>query len=100
MFFAFGVSFHKEVIDLIDYRTKDGRVSNVLFHLIHIADWKCEAFRKGTTKEALKFVDEKIKGFMFSPEEGIEECLNKNLFPNVKGMKQKAQFFGYTVKCF
>ncbi|KAL5545159.1 hypothetical protein UlMin_008943 [Ulmus minor] len=99
LFFALGVSSDKEVIDLIDYRTEDGRVSNVLFHSIHYADRKCEAFRKGATKEALKFVDEKIKGSTFPPEEGIEECLNKYLFPNVKGMKQKARFLGYMVKC-
>ena len=95
LFFALSISSEKEVIDLIDYRTEDGIGSNVLFHSIHYADRKCETFCKGAAKEAHEFVDEKIKGSTFFPNECIEDCFNKYLFPNVKGMKQKAQvFFG------
>ena len=63
--FALVVTSDKEVIDLIDYRTGDGRGSNIPFDLIHYADRKCEAFRKGATKYALELVDEKIKGSTF-----------------------------------
>ena len=67
LFFAIGASSDKEVIDLIDYRTENGRGSNVPFPSIHCAGRRCEAFCKGTTKDAFELVDEKIKGSTFFP---------------------------------
>ncbi|KAK9947904.1 hypothetical protein M0R45_003500 [Rubus argutus] len=96
-FFALGVSSDKEVIDLIDYGKEDASISNILFASIRDADERKDDFRRG--KNALRFVDEAIKNTTFPPGESIEDCIGMYLFPNLRGMKQKARFLGYMVKC-
>ena len=97
LFFALGVSSDKEVVDLIDYSIEDARILNILFASIHNADDVCDGFRK--QKKAMGDVDKRLKSTQFPPRESAEECLNMYLFPNLKGLKQKARFMGYMVKC-
>ncbi|XP_047325523.1 DNA-directed RNA polymerases IV and V subunit 2-like [Impatiens glandulifera] len=97
LFFALGVSSDKEVISLIDCDIEDTRIANILLESIYDADSKCDGFRKG--RNALNYIDKLIKNCKFPPKETLEEFFNNNLFPSVCGMKQKAQFLGYMVKC-
>ncbi|KAJ7958492.1 DNA-directed RNA polymerase subunit beta [Quillaja saponaria] len=97
LFFALGVSSDREVIDLIDYTGDDASISNILFASIRDADEKCDGFREG--KKALNYVDKQVKSSRFPPVESIEECLSLYIFPGLKGLKQKARFLGYMVKC-
>ncbi|XWS72757.1 hypothetical protein CRYUN_Cryun02cG0068400 [Craigia yunnanensis] len=97
LFFALGVPSDKGVINLIDYGSNDSSISNILFASIRDADRKCNNFHEGTN--ALNEVDKLIKGTRFPPEEGAQECLSLYLFPTLHGLKQKARFLGYMVKC-
>lgn len=97
LFFSLGISSDREVIDLLDYSIADASISNILFASIRDADRKCDGFRRG--KNALGFVDKQIRKTAFPPGETIEECIEMYLFPNLKGLKQKARFLGYMVKC-
>ncbi|KAL6221924.1 hypothetical protein ACLB2K_005316 [Fragaria x ananassa] len=96
-FFALGVSSDKEVIDLIDYGIEDASISNILFASIRDADERKDDFRRG--KNALRYVEDAIKSTTFPPGESIEDCISMYLFPNMRGLKQKARFLGYMVKC-
>lgn len=96
LFFALGVTSDKEIVDLIDYGEANGRIENILFASIREADDKCEAFRRG--KNALLFLEERVKGVQFPPAESIDECFNMYVFPNVKGLKRKARYLAYMVK--
>ncbi|PQQ21027.1 DNA-directed RNA polymerases IV and V subunit 2-like [Prunus yedoensis var. nudiflora] len=99
-FFALGVSSDREVMNLIDYDSEDASISNILFASIRDADKLNDkgdgGFRRG--KNALKYVDEVIRKTAFPPGESMEECISLYLFPNLKGLKQKARFLGYMVK--
>lgn len=97
LFFALGVSSDKEVVDLIDYPTDDASISNILFASINTADKTCDAFRR--QKSALVYVDKQVKKTQFPPKESIEEIVNMYLFPNLRGIQEKARFLGYMVKC-
>ena len=97
LLFALGVSSDREVIDLIDYQHDDVGVKNILFASIHDADERFEGFRKG--RQALDEIDRLVKDSRFPPAESIEECLSTYLFPNIKGLKRKARFVAYMVKC-
>ncbi|PPR98201.1 hypothetical protein GOBAR_AA22473 [Gossypium barbadense] len=97
LFFALGVRSDKEVVSLIDYGSSDSSISNILFASIRDADWKCRNFREESA--ALNHLDRLRKETRFPPEESVEECLGKYLFPSLKGFKQKARFLGYMVKC-
>ncbi|WMV43236.1 hypothetical protein MTR67_036621 [Solanum verrucosum] len=97
LFFALGVSSDKEIVGLIDVDIKDTNIINILVASIHDADKNCEDFRKG--KKALAYVDRLIKSCKFPPQESVEECIKEYLFPNLSGLKQKARFLGYMVKC-
>ncbi|KAJ8555221.1 hypothetical protein K7X08_012717 [Anisodus acutangulus] len=92
-----GVSSDREVVDLIDVDIEDSNIVNILLASIHEADKICEDFRKG--KKALAYVDRLIKSCQFPPQESVEECIKQYLFPNLSGLKQKARFLGYLVKC-
>ncbi|CAJ2643655.1 unnamed protein product [Trifolium pratense] len=96
LFFALGVTSDKEIVDLIDYEEGDGRVDNILFASIREADEKCETFRRG--KNALLFLEERVKGVQFPPPESIDECLDMYVFPSIKGLKRKARYLAYMVK--
>ncbi|MBA0789929.1 hypothetical protein Gohar_014608 [Gossypium harknessii] len=96
LFFALGVRSDKEVVSLIDYGSSDSSISNILFASIRDADWKCRNFREESA--ALNHLDRLRKETRFPPEESVEECLGKYLFPSLKGFKQKARFLGYMVK--
>ncbi|KAJ7966268.1 DNA-directed RNA polymerase subunit beta [Quillaja saponaria] len=97
LFFALGVSSDREVIDLIDYSIDDSSILNILFASIRDADEKCDGFRKG--QEALSYVDKLIRSSRFPPVESTEECLRIYVFPSLGGLKHKARFLGYMVKC-
>ncbi|MBA0604232.1 hypothetical protein Godav_016904 [Gossypium davidsonii] len=96
LFFSLGVRSDKEVVSLIDYGSSDSSISNILFASIRDADWKCRNFREESA--ALNHLDRLRKETRFPPEESVEECLGKYLFPSLKGFKQKARFLGYMVK--
>ena len=97
LFFALGASSDKEVVDLIDFNIDDARISNILVASIHEADKKGMHFR--AQGNAISFIDKIVKSCKFPPEESIQECFNKYVFPNFSGLKQKAHFLGYMVKC-
>lgn len=97
LFFALGVSSDREVIDLIDYGSDAASVANILFASIHDADEKCEGFRKGNI--ALGYAGKLFKDTRFPPSESSEDCIKNYLFPSLPGLKQKARFLGYMVKC-
>ncbi|XP_021864536.2 DNA-directed RNA polymerases IV and V subunit 2 [Spinacia oleracea] len=97
LFFALGVSSDKEVVELIDCSTDDGRISNILFASIHDADEKCDGFRRGA--KAMEYIDQMIRESKFPPDETTAEYLGKYLFPSLSGNKQKARFLAYMVKC-
>ncbi|KAM7280858.1 hypothetical protein ACFE04_007992 [Oxalis oulophora] len=98
LFFALGASSDKEIItELIDYGMDDATITNIIFSSIRDADEKCEGF--SLAKKALSFVGKAIQNTRFPPPESVEECLNIYLFPNLQGLKQKARFLGYMVKC-
>ncbi|OVA01980.1 DNA-directed RNA polymerase [Macleaya cordata] len=97
MFFALGMSSDKEIVDMIDVDMKDARCVNILLATIHNADSLHKAFSK--EGEALKCMDELIKSSKFPPTESIKDIIDKYLFPNLNGPKQKAVFLGYMVKC-
>ncbi|CAN4076358.1 unnamed protein product [Withania somnifera] len=86
-----------EVVDLIDMGIEDANIANILLTSIHDADKNCEDFRKG--KKALAYINRLIKNCKFPPPESVEECIKEYLFPNLSGLKQKARFLGYMVKC-
>ncbi|XP_004501385.1 DNA-directed RNA polymerases IV and V subunit 2-like [Cicer arietinum] len=96
LFFALGVTSDKQIVDLIDYGEGDGRIQNILFASIREADEKCEQFRRG--KNALLYIEERVKGVQFPPPESIDECLNMYVFPNIKGLNRKARYLAYMVK--
>ncbi|XP_028807131.1 DNA-directed RNA polymerases IV and V subunit 2 [Neltuma alba] len=97
LFFAFGVSSDREVIELIDYGHDEANVQNILFASIRDADESCEGFRRENV--ARSHIEGLVKRTQFPPTESIEECLTAYAFPNIKGMNRKARFLAYMVKC-
>ncbi|XP_058096587.1 DNA-directed RNA polymerases IV and V subunit 2-like [Magnolia sinica] len=97
MFFALGASSDKEIFQMIDLDISDSGLVNILLSTVNEADEICEAFRK--QGKALEYIDKQVKSSKFPPEESIEECINKYLFPDLNGHRQKALFLGYMVKC-
>ncbi|KFK44270.1 nuclear rna polymerase d2a [Arabis alpina] len=97
LFFALGVSSDREVIDLIAFDGADASINNSLKASNYEADAVCEKFREG--RNALAYVEEQIKSTKFPPGESVDDCLRLYLFPGLKGLKQKARFLGYMVKC-
>lgn len=97
LFFALGVSSDKEVVTLIDADSEDGTVVNILRASIREADKQCEYFRRRGT--ALSYVEKQFRTCEYPPEESVNECIDKLLFPNLTGIKQKARFLAYMVKC-
>ncbi|GAV84304.1 RNA_pol_Rpb2_6 domain-containing protein/RNA_pol_Rpb2_7 domain-containing protein/RNA_pol_Rpb2_2 domain-containing protein/RNA_pol_Rpb2_1 domain-containing protein/RNA_pol_Rpb2_3 domain-containing protein/RNA_pol_Rpb2_4 domain-containing protein/RNA_pol_Rpb2_5 domain-containing protein [Cephalotus follicularis] len=97
LFFVLGVLSDKEAIGLIDCGMDDANIQNIIFASIRDADEKCEGFSGG--KKAFSHFSKLIKDTRFPPAESIEDCLRIYLFPNLQGLKQKARFLGYMVKC-
>lgn len=97
MFFALGASSDKEVCQMIGLDPKESSLVNIVLATISDADENCEDFRK--QGKSLEFISEQIKKAKFPPEETIEECIDKYLFPNLASHKEKALFLGYMVKC-
>ncbi|ANM64217.1 RNA polymerase Rpb2 domain 4 [Arabidopsis thaliana x Arabidopsis arenosa] len=97
LFFALGVSSDKEAMDLIAFDGDDASITNSLIASIHEADAVCEAFRCGNN--ALTYVEHQIKSTKFPPAESVDDCLRLYLFPCLQGLKKKARFLGYMVKC-
>ncbi|KAL8129089.1 hypothetical protein V2J09_018244 [Rumex salicifolius] len=97
LFFALGVSSDREVVELIDCDTSDGQISNILMASIHDADEECEGFRH--REQALSYLHDCMKKCPFPPQVSIHECIEKDLFPDLSGIKQKARFLGYMVNC-
>ncbi|GLT85243.1 hypothetical protein SLE2022_034370 [Rubroshorea leprosula] len=99
LFFALGVSSDREVVNLIDYENNEAGISNILFASICDADKNCEGFRR--RNNALCYLHKLIEDTKFPPEEkgDVEKCIALYLFPALCGLKQKARFLGYMVKC-
>lgn len=97
LFFALGVSSDKEVVDLIDCDINDSRIANILVASIRDAEKKCEGFHK--SDRALHEVENLFKQCKFPPGESIEQCFDNYLFPNLTGLKRKARYLGYMIKC-
>ncbi|XP_043716099.1 DNA-directed RNA polymerases IV and V subunit 2-like [Telopea speciosissima] len=97
LFFALGISSDKEIIDMIDLDINDATFRNILFSSILDADKECNDFRKNG--KALKYVDELFKKAKFPPKECTEDCFKDHLFPALTGLRQKALFLAYMVKC-
>lgn len=97
LFFAFGVSSDKEVIELIDYGHDEADIQNILFASIRDADDSCEGFRRENV--ACSHIEGLVKRSQFPPTGSIEECLTTYAFPNARGMNRKARFLAYMVKC-
>lgn len=97
LFFALGMSSDREIVDMIDADIGDARSVNILLATINSAEKTCKDFSK--EGEALNCMDELIKSTKFPPTESIKEIIDKYLFPNLNGPKQKAVFLGYMVKC-
>ncbi|XP_020593256.1 DNA-directed RNA polymerases IV and V subunit 2-like isoform X1 [Phalaenopsis equestris] len=97
MFFALGVSSDKEVFEMIDLDGTSTDVVNMILATIRDADGMCEGFRRGG--KARDFVNKLIKDAKFPPTESFDEYINKFLFPGITGLRQKALFLGYMIKC-
>lgn len=97
LFFALGVSSDKEVVNLIDANAEDGTVVNILRASMREADNQCENFRRRGI--ALSYIEQQFKTCEFPPEESVQECIDKLLLPKLVGIKQKARFLAYMVKC-
>ncbi|XP_042483673.1 DNA-directed RNA polymerase D subunit 2b-like [Macadamia integrifolia] len=97
LFFALGVSSDKEIVDMIDLDINDATFRDILFSSILDAVRDCNDFHKNG--KALKYVDELFKKAKFPPKESIEDCFSNHLFPALTGLRQKALFLAYMVKC-
>ncbi|XP_010537597.1 PREDICTED: DNA-directed RNA polymerases IV and V subunit 2-like [Tarenaya hassleriana] len=97
LFFALGVSSDKEIIDLIDCGCHYASLVNIFLASIRDADGVGEGFRHGIN--AITYVGNQIKNTKFPPGESPDECISLYMFPGLKGVKQKARFLGYMVKC-
>lgn len=97
LFFALGVSSDKEVVKLIDAGEEDSTIVNILRNSMREADTQCENFRRKGM--ALNYVDQQFKTCKFPPTESVQECIDKLLFPKLIGIKRKARFLAYMVKC-
>ncbi|KAL8137357.1 hypothetical protein V2J09_003358 [Rumex salicifolius] len=96
LFFALGVSSDKEIVDLIECGTSDGQTNNIIMASIRDADEECDGFRHRGC--AVNYMDKLMKARNY-PSQPAEELIKTTLFPNLPGLKQKARFFGYMVKC-
>jgi len=97
MFFALGISSDKEAFDVIDMHDCDASVINTISATIKESDELCEGFRK--SDKARQYVDELVKKSRFPPAESFDDYINKFLFPDISGYRNKALFLGYMVKC-
>ncbi|KAL8104638.1 DNA-directed RNA polymerases IV and V subunit 2-like [Apium graveolens] len=97
LFFALGVSSDRDVVNLIDVDAEDDTIVNILRASMREADKQCENFRRRGM--ALRYLEQQFKTCEYPPEESVEECIDKLLFPKLIGIKQKARFLAYMVKC-
>lgn len=97
LFFALGVKSDKEIVDLIDYGGEDARVSNILFASARHAVEECGNFREGGKARA--YIEKELKASKYPPQESLDECIRKFLFPNLNSFGKKARYLAYTVKC-
>jgi DNA-directed RNA polymerase beta subunit len=97
MFFALGVSSDKEAFEMIDMGDCDASVINVISATISESDELCEGFRK--SDKARQYVDDLVKSQKFPPAESFDDYVDKNMFPGIRGNRNKAYFLGYMVKC-
>ncbi|CAI9096371.1 OLC1v1032499C1 [Oldenlandia corymbosa var. corymbosa] len=97
LFFALGTPSDRDVVNLIGMDIEDTRISNILVASIYYADKMCEDFRKDNN--SFHYIEKLLRNCKFFPEEPLEECLSSLLFSNLKGLKLKARFLGYMVRC-
>ncbi|PUZ49152.1 hypothetical protein GQ55_7G303000 [Panicum hallii var. hallii] len=97
MFFALGISSDKEAFDVIDMQDCDASVVNTISATIKESDGLCEGFRK--SDKARQYVDKLVKNSRFPPAESFDDYVDKFLFPDISGYRNKALFLGYMVKC-
>ncbi|CAL5014605.1 unnamed protein product [Urochloa decumbens] len=97
MFFALGISSDKEAFDVIDMQDCDASVINTISATIKESDELCEGFRK--SDKARQYVDDLVKNSRFPPAESFDDYVDRFLFPDISGHRNKALFLGYMVKC-
>ncbi|KAF8660175.1 hypothetical protein HU200_057740 [Digitaria exilis] len=97
LFFALGISSDREAFDVIDIQDCDASVINTISATIKESDDLCEGFRK--SDKARRYVDELVKNSRFPPTESFDDYVDRFLFPDISGNRNKALFLGYMVKC-
>lgn len=97
MFFALGATSDKEVFQMIDLDDCDTSLTNIILATIRDADDQCSDFRQ--TGKSRDYVNNLIKSAKFPPTESFDEYISKYLFPTSSGLREKALFLGYIVKC-
>lgn len=97
VFFALGVSSDKEAFDMIDIQDCDASLVNIISSTVQESHEEYEGFR--APGRACQYVDKLIRKTKFPPKESFDEYVSKYMFPDVKGIRSKAIFLGYMVKC-
>lgn len=97
MFFALGVASDKEAFEMIDLGSCDTSLTNIILATIREADEKCDGFRRGDT--ARTYVNDQMKNTKFPPDGSFDDYVAKYLFPGIVGLREKALFLAYIVKC-
>ncbi|XP_047069408.1 DNA-directed RNA polymerases IV and V subunit 2-like isoform X2 [Lolium rigidum] len=91
------ISSDKEAFEMIDTGDSDASVMDAISATINESDELCEGFRKSS--KARQYVDDLVKSQKFPPAESFDDYVSKNLFPGIRGNRNKAYFLGYMVKC-
>nr|CAB3485916.1 unnamed protein product [Digitaria exilis] len=91
------ISSDREAFDVIDIQDCDASVINTISATIKESDDLCEGFRK--SDKARRYVDELVKNSRFPPTESFDDYVDRFLFPDISGNRNKALFLGYMVKC-
>ncbi|XP_010937061.1 DNA-directed RNA polymerases IV and V subunit 2 [Elaeis guineensis] len=108
MFFALGASSDKEVFEMIDLGESSADLINIILATVKNADEHYKKFREDADEhdknfrridKAQDYVNGQVKVSKFPPSESFDEYVDKFLFPNIYGHRQKALFLGYMVKC-
>ncbi|CAO2176336.1 unnamed protein product [Urochloa humidicola] len=97
VFFALGVSSDKEAFEMIDIQDCDASLVNIISSTVKESHEECEGFR--APGRASQYVDKLIRKTKFPPKETFDEYVRKYMFPGVNGIRSKAIFLGYMVKC-
>ncbi|KAJ1701311.1 hypothetical protein LUZ63_001090 [Rhynchospora breviuscula] len=97
LFFALGVTSDKEVLSVIGIEDLDASLVNIILATVKEAGEQCKDFRN--VGKAREYVDQLVKSSKFPPTEPFDEYVDKYLFKGIEGLREKALFLGYMVKC-